>query len=182
MPCQGRSAALLPLAVLHVSAVPAPVTCHFLPPRNFPYPHTPRLAYPSIMLRRWAYPLHPSPGDRTFQRATDGRVPVWYLAWAALAMQTLRAKGAARKSSPALRLGSQLSDFECSPVWRTEHGAARASCPYTCDVVQHLQLPVPLRPWLHKCCMCSLCLSTILPASSSISTAAIRDEIVLPSV
>lgn len=55
-------------------------------------------------------------------------------------------------------------------------------CPHTCDVVQHLQLPVPLWPWLHKCCMCGLCLSTTLPASSSISAAAIRDEIVAPSV
>lgn len=34
-------------------------------------------------------------------------------------------RGLRGRRSPALRLGSLLSDLECSPVWRTEHGAAR---------------------------------------------------------
>lgn len=145
----------------------SPVT--FCLPRNFPYPHTPRLAYPvqsCCAVGGHSHSAQHPQGRQRFSNASPIREcqSGIYKHGAALAMQTLRArKGAARKDVPP---GSQaritavrfLSAHRCGE--RSMVRLAR-SCPHTCDVVQHLQLPVPLWPWLHKCCMCSLCLSTI---------------------
>lgn len=77
-------------------------------------------------------------------------------------------KGLLGRRSPGSQ--ARISAVRFGTLTGVENGAWCGSpyCPHTCDVVQHFQLPAPLWPWLHKCCMCGLCLSTILSASSSI--------------
>lgn len=74
--------------------------------------------------------------------------------------------------------------MECSPVWRTEHGAARLPAHTLVMWCNTSSFLYPCGPGSTSGCMCGLCLclSTILPASSPILAAAIRDEIVVKSV
>ena len=120
--------ALSPPAVFHVSAIPALVTCHFLPPRNFPYPHTPRMPYPVNHVAPLGMAIQPIAGGQGLSIATDTRVASVAFSVGCVGNVDPAHKGGCDDrplGSQARTPGSLLSDLECSPVWRTEHGAAR---------------------------------------------------------
>lgn len=176
------------LAVFHVSAVPAPVTCHLshfcLPPE----PSLPTHTTATVPCQSCCAVGHGDPAHRRGTEPSNAppirELPVWLLAWAVLAMQTLRARGLRGKGWLALRLAGP---DDCSQMWSAHRCGERsmvrlALLPHTCGVVEHLQLPVPLVALASQVLHVWLVLVNHTTRLIVNSAAAIRDEIAVPSV
>lgn len=159
-------------------------SCHlslFCPPEPSLPTHTPgSVPCPSHWSLGHSHPSHRR-GTESSITPPIRELPVWLLAWAALAMSTLRAKGGYEEESPRLAGPNHSCQiWSAHRCGEREHGAARL--PAHALMMWWNTSTSTLWPLLHRCCMCGLCLSIILPASSSLSSAATRDEIVVLSV
>lgn len=114
------------------------------------YPHTPPASVPcqSCCAVGHSHSAHRQ-GIEPSNAPPIRELPVWHLAWAALATQTLRAEGAARKTSPDSQAHITALTFGVLTGVETGAWCGSPSCPHTSDVVQHIWLfctPVALAP------------------------------------
>lgn len=160
------------------------VICHFLPPRNFPHPptriHTPSDSVPCQSCRVvGAQSSSPVAGGRNLpMRTTDTRVAS--LASPALAMQTLREAGVAKKR--LVGFGSLILDSSAHRCGEGGHGAARLP-PHTLVMWWNaLQLMTTVCGHAAQVLHAWLVPVNHIASFIAISPAAIREEIALPSV